>query len=47
MFNIHMYIRTHRMKNKEVLRTFQKERNILRTRKRRSANWIDNTLRMN
>lgn len=47
MRTLHMYILTYRMKNKEVLYRFQKERNVINTRKRRSANWIDNTFRMN
>ena len=44
---LHMYIRTYRIKNKEVLCRFQKERNILHTRERKSASCRDNTFRMN
>jgi hypothetical protein len=35
------------MRNEEVLYTVKEERNILRTTKRRKANWIGPILRMN
>jgi hypothetical protein len=38
---------TGRMKNEEVLRRDEEERNIRRTVRRRKANWTVHTLRMN
>jgi hypothetical protein len=37
----------HRVRNKEVLHRVKEERNILRTIKRRTANWIGHILRRN
>jgi hypothetical protein len=39
--------RTDRVRNEEILRRVKEERHILRTIKRRKANWVGNILRGN